>query len=205
MIFRPRPLLETTLHALLVIRLAALARGAPGSLVTSLIAAGEGRAALGRAGVRRGHASHTARALLGLRCLEYGVGSRSDGRRRCMHAGGRGHHQVKLARVSLRLSLSDAQYGAVRVSARERTHAPARVLLPITRLAVRVPIQPGRPTSLAVGGRDVSLQIEAIAMLEAHATFVNGLNARAAAADCCQSRKEQCRSCALHNPSLTRG
>lgn len=179
--------LEATLHALFVIRITALARGGFRLGIASLVTAGEGVAA-GIAAIFawRGLAARASRLRLGL--LWHGgrvrrrVHARGNGRRRRMHAGRCGHHQIELPRVLLLLVLTDAQRGPVYVSARESTYTAPRVVQLVSRLAVSVAVEPRRPTRLPMRDRDVLLQVQAIAMLEAHATFVNGLNTRAATA-----------------------
>jgi len=185
---RSRSLLKATPHTCLVIHLAALARGV-------------GLAGIGIAGAHtlRERFAACARAVIvwrgglrrrGRRGCSAGIAVPAccDGGRRRVHAGGRRHDQIKLPCFAL-LRIGDVQLWAIGIARRERAGASARVLDAVTRLTVSVHAEPFFPARLAMRRRSVDLQVEAIAVLEAHVPFVDRLNARAASTGSRTGRK----------------
>ena len=87
---------------------------------------------------------------------------------------GRYRRRLRYRRLSASIAaVLEAQRERRAFSTIDRLDAPSTVLEPISRLTLRVACHPFAPTCPAVGGCDVLVEVEAIAVLEADVSFVD--------------------------------
>ena len=85
---------------------------------------------------------------------------------------GRDIELPRLARFSFQFEGRRRDFAAF-----DGSHARARVLEAIARLAVTVDGEPLLPAGVPMARRDLGIEIEPIAVFESHRALVNGLNA----------------------------
>jgi hypothetical protein len=182
--FVERPSTETAPHAGFVVGLAALAgcrrtrvRAAGGHAAVVRAATSFGALVLGRRRCRwlDGRRRRRGRAHRGNACVA--DDARRDGRRRRVHARGARHDQVELSLFGTAFP-GDVELRARGVTARDRPHPASRVVDAVRGLTVRVRREPLLPARLAVTRSDLEVEVEPVAVFEAHAPFVDRLHAR---------------------------
>lgn len=119
-----------------------------------------------------------------------------------MYVGGSrcGHIELPLLAFFVLLQV---QARRIRIAYFEVARSATRVLHAVARLSEAVHFEPLLPARMAMSGGDLRIEVQAIAVFEAHRSFVNRLDARTTC-DACPERARQHREGTNDGASLLR-